>query len=197
MQNCVISGRVRTTRPDRRATGRHKRRPGGGVERLRRRLRQRLDVRHAHSGAGIDMRLPGQSLQLETGSLSQNGWRDYDPSLGRYIEGDPLGIDAGQNVYGYVDGDPLNLRDPSGLDTCGPTYDFFFFDFKVCHKDPPPPPRRASIPKVYCPPSTLSKPGKPTKDQCIEQCLHLLDRGDGGATFKKCPNECLGLDGYY
>jgi RHS repeat-associated protein len=64
----------------------------------------------------LDMRLPGQSLQLETNSLHQNHWRDYDPSLGRYIEPDPLGIDAGQNVFGYVDGDPLNLFDPLGLD---------------------------------------------------------------------------------
>jgi RHS repeat-associated protein len=63
----------------------------------------------------LDMRLPGQSYQAETGGLSQNGWRDYDPSLGRYVEADPLGIDAGQNIYGYVDGDPLNGIDPSGL----------------------------------------------------------------------------------
>jgi len=63
----------------------------------------------------LDMRLPGQSFQLEPGSLSQNRYRDYDPSLGRYIEADPLGIDAGQNVYSYAAGNPLNLRDPRGL----------------------------------------------------------------------------------
>ena len=75
----------------------------------------------------LDMRLPGQSFQLETGSLSQNGWRDYDPSLGRYVEADPLGIGAGQNVYAYVDGDPVNFTDSLGLaqtpgndtNTCG------------------------------------------------------------------------------
>lgn len=63
----------------------------------------------------FDMRLPGQSIQTETNNLSQNHWRDYDPSLGRYAEGDPLGIDAGQNIYAYVDGDPLNLVDRRGL----------------------------------------------------------------------------------
>jgi RHS repeat-associated protein len=63
----------------------------------------------------LDMRLPGQSFQLEPNSLHQNHWRDYDPSLGRYIEADPLGIDAGQNVYRYVDGNPLNWEDPWGL----------------------------------------------------------------------------------
>ena len=71
----------------------------------------------------LDMRLPGQSFQLETNNLSQNGWRDYDPSLGRYAEADPLGIEAGQNVYAYVDGDPLSLVDPTGTEvtlTCRP-----------------------------------------------------------------------------
>jgi len=63
----------------------------------------------------MNMRLPGQYYQAETNSLSQNHWRDYDPSLGRYVEGDPFGIDAGQNIYSYVDGDPLNVTDPPGL----------------------------------------------------------------------------------
>jgi RHS repeat-associated protein len=42
-------------------------------------------------------------------------YRDYDPSLGRYMEADPLGIDAGRNVYAYVDGDPVNEEDRRGL----------------------------------------------------------------------------------
>jgi RHS repeat-associated protein len=65
--------------------------------------------------AGLDLRLPGQFTQAETGALSQNWKRDYDTSLGRYIESDPLGIDAGQNDYGYVDANPLGTTDPSGL----------------------------------------------------------------------------------
>jgi RHS repeat-associated protein len=67
----------------------------------------------------LDMRLPGQSVQAETGNLSQNGWRDYDPSLGRYAEADPLGIAMGENVYEYVGGDPLNWSDPQGLGPAG------------------------------------------------------------------------------
>lgn len=63
----------------------------------------------------LDMRLPGQSFQLETNSLSQNMWRDYDPSLGRYIEADPFGIGGGLNIYAYVNADPLNKSDPLGL----------------------------------------------------------------------------------
>jgi len=64
--------------------------------------------------AGLDARLPGQWAQAESG-LFQNWNRDYDPSLGRYIEADPLGIDAGQNVYAYANETPLDLLDPMGL----------------------------------------------------------------------------------
>ena len=63
----------------------------------------------------LDLRLPGQWLQAETNNLAQNGFRDYDPSLGRYVESDRLGIAAGQDLYAYVEGDPLNRIDPFGL----------------------------------------------------------------------------------
>ena len=65
--------------------------------------------------AALDLRLPGQWLEAETGGLNQNWMRDYDPSLGRYVQPDPLGLDAWQNIYAYVDGDPLDWIDPWGL----------------------------------------------------------------------------------
>lgn len=61
----------------------------------------------------LDLRLVGQWLQSESG-LHQNWMRDYDPSLGRYIQVDPLGLDAGPNLYAYVDGNPLNAVDFTG-----------------------------------------------------------------------------------
>jgi RHS repeat-associated protein len=64
----------------------------------------------------INLRLPGQYTQAEANNLSQNHWRDYDPSIGRYIQADPLGIEAGPNVFSYVDNDPYDLTDPRGLD---------------------------------------------------------------------------------
>ena len=59
------------------------------------------------------LRLPGQYVDPETG-LHQNWHRDYDPSLGRYLQPDPLGIAAGPNLYGYVDGNPINGFDRDG-----------------------------------------------------------------------------------
>ncbi len=69
------------------------------------------------SGAySLDLRLPGQWAQSETGGLYQNWFRDYDPQLGRYVQTDPLGLAAGPNVYAYVGANPLNAIDPTGLD---------------------------------------------------------------------------------
>jgi RHS repeat-associated protein len=65
------------------------------------------------TGAPIDLRFPGQWFQAEAG-LYQNWMRDYDPTLGRYIEADPLGLVDGASVYGYVRGNPLRWTDPRG-----------------------------------------------------------------------------------
>ncbi len=41
--------------------------------------------------------------------------RYYDPQTGRFLSEDPIGFDAGdQNLYRYVQGDPVNLTDPDG-----------------------------------------------------------------------------------
>jgi RHS repeat-associated protein len=68
-----------------------------------------------------NLRLPGQYFDQETG-FYHNGFRDYLPALGRYAEPDPLGrIGSGNNLYAYVDGDPVDFIDPLGLKCCGAT----------------------------------------------------------------------------
>lgn len=61
-----------------------------------------------------NLRLPGQYFDAETG-LHQNGFRDYDPTLGRYIESDPVGLGGGLNTYQYARLNPFTNIDPSGL----------------------------------------------------------------------------------
>ena len=43
------------------------------------------------------------------------GARLYDPSVGRFISKDPLGMVNGPNLYAYVNNNPVNLVDPYGL----------------------------------------------------------------------------------
>jgi RHS repeat-associated protein len=60
------------------------------------------------------VKFPGQHFDAET-SLHYNTFRTYDPTLGRYLEHDPIGLEGGWNRYGYVGGNPLANIDPQGL----------------------------------------------------------------------------------
>jgi RHS repeat-associated protein len=61
-----------------------------------------------------NLRFPGQLYDSLNG-LHHNYWRDYDPALGRYIEGDPIGLTLWTlSLYPYADSDPVNNIDSDG-----------------------------------------------------------------------------------
>lgn len=63
---------------------------------------------------GLNVGFPGQYYDAERGAWN-NGYRDYNASLGRYIESDLSGLAGGINTYDYVGGSPLGRIDPTGL----------------------------------------------------------------------------------
>jgi RHS repeat-associated protein len=55
---------------------------------------------------------PGQSQT--TTDLYYNKYRDYDPTTGRYIQADPIGLAGGASPYSYAMNNPLRYSDPEG-----------------------------------------------------------------------------------
>jgi RHS repeat-associated protein len=55
---------------------------------------------------------PGQSKTLH--DLYYNRYRDYDPTTGRYIQADPIGLAGGANPYSYAMNNPVRYTDPTG-----------------------------------------------------------------------------------
>jgi RHS repeat-associated protein len=53
--------------------------------------------------------------ELASARSVYNYYRDYDPTTGRYLQPDPIGLAGGLNLYGYVGANPLRYSDQFGL----------------------------------------------------------------------------------
>jgi RHS repeat-associated protein len=71
-----------------------------------------------------NLRFPGQYFDEET-HTNYNFFRNYGQKEGRYGQTDPIGLEGGFNTYAYVDGNPLNNVDPSGLLSSKEGYDHY------------------------------------------------------------------------
>jgi len=76
------------------------------------------DIKDNPDGDGnsveFNMRFPGQYYDAES-NTHYNLNRTYNPSLGGYLESDPIGLDGGINTFTYVLNNPLKYNDPLGL----------------------------------------------------------------------------------
>ncbi|MEP6474706.1 MAG: RHS repeat-associated core domain-containing protein, partial [Gemmatimonadota bacterium] len=75
------------------------------------------------TGTVVRYHFAGAELDQESGLYYMRA-RYYNPAVGRFISEDPIGVAGGLNLYAYAGNDPVNARDPEGLDEAEPCPEF-------------------------------------------------------------------------
>lgn len=130
----------------------------------------------------LNLRLPGQYFDSET-NLSQNYFRDYEAAIGRYVESDPIGLNAGPNTYSYVRSNSLKRTDRLGLLEVDPSCAY-------CDKDGDVEWRQQFNAKIAC-----IELIKQIKNGVISECI--IKRCQSNAKIYCNGNQCRpGIGGY-
>jgi RHS repeat-associated protein len=72
---------------------------------------------------------PGQYYDEETNNY-YNYFRDYDPTTGRYLQRDPIGLGGGLNSFTSLENNPMKNSDVMGLLITGKAGSIFATDVR-------------------------------------------------------------------
>ena len=78
-------------------------------------LEDDYDVKGGGSGYGWSQGFQGMFFDPVSGTYGSRGRFGYSPTLGRWVQTDPIMFEGGINFYAFVGNNPANRLDPSGL----------------------------------------------------------------------------------
>ncbi|WP_052296594.1 RHS repeat domain-containing protein [Nitratifractor salsuginis] len=166
-------------------------------------------LRDSNPGFKVPFGFAGGLYDSDT-ELTHFGFREYDAFTGKWTAKDPLLFGGGDsNLYGYVLGDPVDLVDPSGKVAVVDDIvivGIAFLGAWAIYEAIPHARNLVNQANSYLPDwlnkqlddlinkntQTKEKEAKKNsnkRNDCIEQCLYLLERY-GADEFNKCVSEC-------